>query len=444
MRLKLIASTLAPALLGLILYWQGIFAWFQKDDFAWLGLYPSIHSPHDLWLALFQRPSHGTLRVLSERVYFIVLYAIAGLHPFLYHAFNFLTFAADTILISLVCTRLTGSRNAGILAATLWTINSVLAYELAWITLYNQLAIAFIFLLALWLLMNGRYVAQWIVFLIGFGVLELNVVYPLIATVWALAFAPRMLRKVLPMYLASAAYAAIHFVTAPHVTSGPYKIQIGASIFSALATYWKIALGPSRLFLLGIYPSPGRSAITVVFTAALLCVLISDLARKRWTTAFFASWFLLVLAPLLLLPEHIQDYYLTAALIGLAMWAADGLVRAPRPIAAILILAYSAIAIPLGFHITRDFNTRAAHIHNLIESIVADQRARPTPAVVLDNVDHEMWVSAFQHRPLRLYGYDQVFIRPSNRAAIGPDAAPPEYDYMFAEPTGARVYNVRP
>ena len=442
LRLKNIAWLLAPALAALILYWPGITAWFQKDDFAWLGLFPSIHSWPDLSNALFLRPAHGTLRVLSERVFFIVLYGLFGLNPLPYHLVVFATFAADTVLISLVCSRLSGRRAAGLLAASLWTINSVMAYELAWITLYNQLALGLVFLLALWLLMNGHYVAQWIVFLLGFGVLELNVVYPAIATAWALAYAPRMLKKVLPMFLGSLAFTVVHFATAPRATAGPYALHIDGSIFATLATYWKVALGPSRLFMLGIYPSFGRSAITFVLTAALLCTLLTDVSRKKWTTAFYGAWFLLIMGPLLPLRDHIQDYYLTAASIGLAMWAADGLVRARRPVSIALVAIYAVVALPLGHHITMEFHERADRIHRVLDQIVAAERAQPSTAIVLDNFDHDLYVSAFQGRPLRLYGIERVYIRPSLRRSLGPEAAEAQFDSQFGEPVGARVYDV--
>ena len=51
---------------------------------------------------------------------------------------------------------------------------------------------------------------MWIAFLLGFGALELNVVFPALAAVYLLLFAPRYLLGVAPMFLVSLGYAFFH------------------------------------------------------------------------------------------------------------------------------------------------------------------------------------------------------------------------------------------
>src|SRR5438309_2170724 len=55
---------LVPLFWCLALYWQGLFTWFQADDFAWLNL--QVHSWNDLLKALFTPQAQGTVRVWSE------------------------------------------------------------------------------------------------------------------------------------------------------------------------------------------------------------------------------------------------------------------------------------------------------------------------------------------------------------------------------------------
>ena len=64
---------LAPAI-SLALYWQGLLSWFREDDFAWLGLHLSIQEPYDIWWTLFSPMAQGTIRPLSERLYFLILH----------------------------------------------------------------------------------------------------------------------------------------------------------------------------------------------------------------------------------------------------------------------------------------------------------------------------------------------------------------------------------
>ncbi len=70
---------LVPPVWCLALYWQGLFTWFQADDFAWLNL--QVHSWNDLWKALFTPQAQGTVRIWSERLFFIVFKSLFGFHP---------------------------------------------------------------------------------------------------------------------------------------------------------------------------------------------------------------------------------------------------------------------------------------------------------------------------------------------------------------------------
>ena len=58
-----------PSLVCMILYWPGVLAWFQQDDFVWLNLPNQTHGWHGLLRTLFQPTVHGTWRPLSERVF---------------------------------------------------------------------------------------------------------------------------------------------------------------------------------------------------------------------------------------------------------------------------------------------------------------------------------------------------------------------------------------
>src|SRR5260370_754136 len=219
----------APLLLALVLYWPGLTAWFQKDDFDLLGL-RDMAQVQGLGRALFVRIAQGTIRTLRERVFFLSFSTIFGIHALPFHCWAFLTFAATLPLLSSVCTKLTGSRGAGFWAAVLWTANSGLAAVLSWTAVYYELLCSFFFLAGFWLLLRYAetgerrfYFAQCTTFLLGFGVLELNVVYPALATVYALCCARRMVLKIVPWFAISAVYTALHLAVAPLPSSGPYQ-----------------------------------------------------------------------------------------------------------------------------------------------------------------------------------------------------------------------------
>src|SRR5262245_52167533 len=94
-------------------------------------------------------------------------------------------------LVASIGTRLTGRRAAGLCAAILWAVHSSALEPLGWICVYNQVLCAFFLLLAFHFLLKftetgvRRYEAgMWIVFVLGFGAQELNVVFPAIAAAY--------------------------------------------------------------------------------------------------------------------------------------------------------------------------------------------------------------------------------------------------------------------
>jgi hypothetical protein len=450
-RAKTIAFWMAPPLLSLLLYWPGLLSWFQKDDFAWLGLRDLVHSWHDFWWALFAPLAQGTIRTLSERVFYLSFFSAFGMHALPYRCWAFLTHAATLIVLSAVCTKLTGSRAAGFWAAVLWTINSALAFALSWTAIYYEILCSFMFLVSFWLLLRyvetGErrfYLAQCATFVLGFGVLELNVVYPALALVYALCCAPRIIRKILPLFIISAAYSVVHFAVAPMQSNGPYRMFWDTSVFSTLSTYWKYSLGPSKLILLGIHPSFYRSALTVFLTVGLLGFLVWKLRGREWIAAFFPAWFLIVLAPLLPLRNHISDYYLTVPLIGLAMWGAWAFVTAwragmPARIAALsLLIIYVCVSVPLARVNVVSFYERSQRIRAMVLGVVNLSRAQPDKMILLTGVDSDMFWSAIYHRPFRLFGIYDVHLAPENEASITPAPSAEDRKMFFLDPAAAK------
>ncbi len=447
---------IAPPALALLLYWPGLIAWFQKDDFAWLGLYSMIHSPSDLWTALFQPYAQGTVRTISERAYFTILYALFGMNALPYHALSFTTQFANLTLINLICARLTGSTAAGFWAAILWVLNANLGYTMAWVAIYHQILCAFVLLLALYFLMRfaetgeRKYLAaQWVVFLIGFGVEELNVVYPALAAAYALCCARHVLRFVLPMFIPAIVYTAIHLAAAPLSADGPYKMHWDFSVLSTLWLYWKTALGPAKLINLGIQPSPGRSALAAALTIGFICFLLRQIQRRRWLTVFFASWFFIVLSPLLPLRDHFTDYYLTIPLIGLSMWGAWAIVCGWRQAglakaAAILLAAvYLIVNIPLARSNVNAFYKLSVRIQTMTEAVVQQHQLHPDQPVMLTSVEPDLFWSAIVHKPFRLYGMDAICLDPASRPGIESVRPGQQIDAYFQCPANAAPFSLR-
>ena len=431
-RLRTLAYWGVPPALALLLYWPGLTCWFQKDDFAWLGLKLAVaNGQGSYWWALFAPLAQGTIRTLSERVFYMSFTTLFGLKPLPFRCWAFLTFAAALPLLMMVCTRLTGSRAAGFWAAILWTANSAMGVVLSWTAIYYQVFCAFNFLLTFWFLLRyvetGQtrfYYAQLTTFVIGFSILELNVVYPALASVYALCCARRVLTKILPLFTLSAAYTLVHIAAVRLPSSGPYKMYWDTSVFSTLWWYWKTAMGPNRLILFKIYPSPGRSALTVLLTAGLICFLIWKLRQRQWVAAFFPAWFLIVLAVVLPLRDHIDDSYLTIPLIGLSMWGGWALICAwgsgvSGKIAGVSLLAlYLCVQISVGQAVTRSFHEMGDYTRKVVFRVLAFTGNQPDRMVLLKGVSDAMFLNVIYNRPFRLYGLNDVYLVSDDRPNI--------------------------
>src|SRR5205085_12116299 len=140
-------------------------------------------------------------------------YALFGLDALPFRICVFVTQIANLTLIRAVAQRVTGSPAAGFWAVMLWIANTALIPVMTWSSVYNQALCGFFLLLAFWFLL--RYIetgdrrfnwAQWIIFLLGFGALEINVMYPALAASYTLLCARKYFRRTLPLFVPSAVF----------------------------------------------------------------------------------------------------------------------------------------------------------------------------------------------------------------------------------------------
>ncbi len=404
-----------PPLFLLAFYWPGLTIWFYQDDFGWLNLRHDVHSAADIAPALFAPKAHGNMRPLGENAYWLGLSSLFGAHPLPFRVVAFATQIASLVLLGSIVRQLTSSAAAGFWAQILWIANSTLAAVMCWSSIYNQALSGFFFLLALYFLLRRSYTAHWIAFVLGIGALETNVMYPAIAGVYALLFDRALLKKVLPMFPVSALAVLAHFRFAPAPHSGPYALHVGASIFSTLWTYWSWSIG--------------APVLTVAVAA-----LVAWKARQRDYIGLFAvAWFVIVLAPYLLLPDHMTNYYAAIPSIGLAIlggWA----IACARPVAVILCVGwYLWASLPAARTVTLWSHARAARVEDLVLGVAEIHTAAPKKIVLLAGVDTELFWSGIVDVPFRAMEIPSVYLAPGSEAEI---QAPPDLVGKFVLPQG--------
>lgn len=426
---------LAPAAFFAAYYWLGLRIWFHQDDFAWLNLSLHVHGWRDLGSALFAPRSFGTIRPLSERAFFLSFYALFGLDAVPFRILVHLTQLANLILLAWITHRLTGSRLTGALAALFWALSSVLAAALAWTSSYNQILCAFFVLLSLFCLIRhvetgrrGYWIAQWVSFLLGFGALEVNVVYPVIAAAYAWLWARAHFRKTLWLFVPSVLYGAAHWLAAPKPSTGIYAPRFDASILDALWRYWDMALGASRLAPVWPEWGPWAPAATAVLSVALLGFVAWQVIERRAEYIFPLIWFLALLAPFLPFSGHVSDYYLAAPVSGLAVlggwaaaraWSAGGWRRA---LGILLAALYLAVSLPTTRAVLRWHYERGRMARSLVYGLARAKQLHPGKTILLTGVATDLFWTAIFDKPYRLLGLTHVYLAPGAEENI--DAYP--------------------
>ena len=413
-----------PSLLCLALHGRSLDSWFRADDFAWLSVGRDVTGFRTLLHALFSPSAHRTIRPLSERALFMAAYGIWGLDPLPFRVLAFATQFANLALMASIGARVTGSRAAGFWAAVFWALNSSLLFPLAWACNYCEVLCGFCLLLAFHFLLRWvetgerRYnLFQWAVFLAGFGVLELNVVYPALAAGYTWLHARQHFRHTLPLFAASVAYFIVHNVFAPPLKTGLYAVHVTGAIFRTLAVYWTWSLEPAYLRL----PRWLALASLLLLTAGLAVFTLRKLRAGIRVPLFFLLWYVAVLSPLLLLRDHLTEYYVFLPVAGLCWLGGWAMAENWRAALALAVL-YALLSVP---HLLSavDRNRRLTlRVRDLVEGVASAHEQHPKQAILLEGMDNDLFWNALRDHPFRLIGFEQVYLAPGSEREIAADA----------------------
>lgn len=407
----------AAPLVGLLLYWRVPFTWFQNDDFAWLGL-PMEARAGGLKHALFAPFAQGTVRVLSERAFFLTFSEIFGLHALPYRMVVLATWILALTLVLLIGERLTGSRTAGLVAALLWAVNTNAVPAVAWASAYNEILCGACLLGAFYSRLRGWRVAEWTAYLAGFGALELMVVYPFLAALHAWCTDRKTMRSALWLFVPAVAFTAMHFIFIPRPSSPVYALALDGRLPGSFGKYlaWTLEPGSSALGARAAAVASVELAAGLALGLALAFFVVRCILARQWMAVFFCGWFVLLLAPVLPLANHVTSYYLTLPSIGLAWlggwavasaWKDGGAVRLGALALAGLYFAGSAAGINAQ---TRWFKLRGERMRMVMEGVAATVTAHPGVGIALEGVDAELQAAGFEDHPFRLVGAAQVWV----------------------------------
>jgi hypothetical protein len=224
------------------------------------------------------------------------------------------------------------------------------------------------------------------------------------------------------MFAVSAVFVAIHAFVSPVPKAGEYAMHFTGSILRTLATYWTWSVGPTFLWYPMLLPAWLLPAGVAILSLALAAACVRPPTRKL--ALFCLAWFVIALAPVLPLRDHITEYYPYIPRIGLAWFAGWALVQALRAstvlktAAAALTAIYVVMVFPQIWFST-DWNYRVSQrVRRLVEGVQAAHEQHPQQALMLYGVDTDLFWNGVLDRPFRLFGADHVYLAPGSEKNI--------------------------
>lgn len=421
-----------PCAVLFAVHYNALRTWFFMDDFAWLGLRMELHSPRDLLTILFEPRAQGTVRALSERLFFLVFSSIFGMKAGPFHYWVFLTQCGSLVLGNLIVRRLSGSVLAGLAAATVWALTHSLAVSLAWLSAYNEILCAFLMLLAFYCLI--RFVAhgerrfwlwQWAAYLTSFLALEVTVVYPAVACVFVFLAARHYWKKALWLWVPALLFTAIHFLLIPKSTTPAYRMTFSLGIIGQLWKYAFKAIGPSDLArFTDSQPGPLGWWVAVAVLVLLTVFLGSRVMKRDWLPLMGVAWFVLFLCPILPLQDHFSDYYSTIASFGFAMltgWAFQAAFNTgwvPRVVAVAVASLFVWCEVVQTNLMEQWYRSHSGQMHMVLQGVEEISERRKVDTILLAGIDDELYISGLLDNPFRLFGIQHAYLVPGGERLI--------------------------
>ncbi len=423
-----------PSLLCLILYLPGMHAWFQKDDFAWLALHRKVQDLPSFLDALFRPYAQGTIRPWTERLFFLVGYWTFGLDALPFRVTVFSTQFCNLALVAHVTKQLTRSPVAAFLAPILWTASGACYLPLTWTSAFNQVLCATFLLTAFAFFIKytqsnnkSYYWKQFLVFVIGFGTLELNAVYPGIAFLYAICCARRYVWRTLPLFAISLFYTVVNRSLIRQDNS-IYRMVWDAEILPTFGTYVRWTFSADRLATLLNRDGSLLLLAGTLAGAALLAFTLHKLWHRQPLALFFVGWFVGSLLPFLPLRFHVSDYYLYFPIVGLCMlgawaiaegWQSSHLLRCLSVSAALL---YALPNVWEARYYSKAISGDSQQVKTLVTRMAYINRIHPGKTILLRGVSNSLFGNGVYDHPFIILGMKKVYLTQDSEPVIRTDA----------------------
>jgi hypothetical protein len=224
------------------------------------------------------------------------------------------------------------------------------------------------------------------------------------------------------MFAVSVLYFAAHQWAAPAPKSGGYAMHFTGAMLRTLGKYWTWSVGPVFLYSPVSWAGWVIPVGVALVSAGLLAFAAWKLKGGASVAAFCLAWYVIVLAPVLPLRDHMTEYYVFLPSLGLAWLGGWAIAEAPRRFAVPLVIVYALMQLPTVSATTSWNHEISLRVRTLVEGVESAHAQHPKQSILLEGVDSELFWQSVRDKPFRLFGLDNVYLTPGSERRI--DAHP--------------------
>ncbi len=446
-----------PILIVIAVVFPALTSYYFNDDFAWMSL-KGLHDQGEPLTSLIFRPAaHGTWRPLSERLTFFLAEKWFPSNPLPFHLLVLATHCLSLWLIYRLTLRLTGSRAAAFAAPLIWALNPSLAQTYAWSSSYMHFLCACLLLaqMTTWLnyLESGSrrwLAATWALFLVGFGVMESNLVFPALALALLVIekrhFQRQNALKIAFFGAVSVLFVLLHMHFAPKQAAGLYSLSYNPlDMARVVARYTIWCVRPFDIDRLARLPRLVNTLWAGLTLASLAGFLVWRAWRRDFRPLAAAAMFLILLAPMTPLHEHVLPYYLSLPLFGFALaaaWAVGTGLNAswPGKTLTALILAGGLLMFPVALRRSiLEWRAMSWQTHDFLAELQQAHQQHSGKILILSGFTPDIYPHCLFHNCTGPTGIGGVFVAPDWAAESTSNPGWPFNPQHFADPESMRA-----
>ena len=360
MKSKLGISTAILGFIG-VFFLISLSIFFTNDDFFLLKISQasSISDFIGFFNPFYGPDGLGMYRPLTIQVYYFLARNIFASAPQILRIVSFLAISYAGYLVYQLAVKLSNSKSVGWYSVFFYLVSATHFAHLAYSATFQEIGLTIFVLLGVLSLWKNAYFSV-LYFVFALLSKETAIVYPILMSLVYVFYSrntnPLSRTRLILIPLAYAAimsgYAYFRFFHYGFAAGDSYIWEISPKIINTSAWYllwslnlpemWVDFIGPGLKINPNLVRFWGRESFSILLLFLIIALsFIKTLAKSSLKSIIFTVvWFLASLGPLLLLPWHKFTFYLTLPMVGLAIFLAVQISKAPANLKKIILISW--------------------------------------------------------------------------------------------------------